>query len=66
MANATPPLEILEFFYSKTATNVYFMGEQLAGADPATFVVEATDGHTAHDAHNAYSEGRKAKSPTKH
>jgi hypothetical protein len=61
MADATPPLQQLNFFYAKTATHVYYAGELMKGADPVTFRVEPTDTYTALDANATYEDGRKLK-----
>jgi len=65
MAGAAPPLELLDFFYSRTSTTVYYMGEPLAGADAASFKVTAGDGYTALDANAKYNEGRRLKGSAK-
>jgi hypothetical protein len=66
MAGATLPLDILNFFYAKTATHVYYMSEPIKGADAATFKVAPTDTYTALDTSAFYKEGHKLRTSTKH
>ncbi|WP_081452787.1 DKNYY domain-containing protein [Verrucomicrobium spinosum] len=56
-------LEILAGAYAKDAARVYHLGQVVAGADPATFIVTDDKFQRARDAHQEYEQGQRKPRP---
>lgn len=56
-------LEILTGAYAKDAARVYHLGQVVAGADPATFIVTDDRFQRAKDAHQEYEQGQRKPRP---
>ena len=64
IADASSPLTVFDGSgYAKTATQVFYRGERVRNADPATFAlreISSDSGGDAFDAHASYREGQAA------
>ena len=63
LRDATPPLEVLEVGYARTATRVFYFGSPVPAADAATFQANAlgASGTDASDARGPFYEGKRVK-----